>query len=191
MKRSLKSFGLITAVVLVLASFEQAQSTTWIGTTGNWSTGTNWLNGEPGSGDNAYINNGGTAQITLSGEICYDLFLGLGPGESGTVSMSGGSLSTNEAYLGFDGTGTFTQTGGTHTSNAALHLGEDDTSNGTYELSDTGSLSAVYEYIGFAGTGTFTQTGGMNTAKYVFLGSSSPSNGTYNLSGTGSLSADN
>ncbi len=208
---------LTTLLIGLIAAQAQAVDTYWQVGTGNWGTGSNWNNGEPTDIDYAYINNGGTAQITSSDEVCRDLYLGEGSGESGSVTQTGGTntlsgwlslgeqsgsngtynlsgtgqLSADGETIGYSGTGTFTQTGGTNTLSGWLYLGEQSGSNGTYNLSGTGQLSADWETIGDYGTGTFTQTGGTNTVSTsLYLGYAAGSNGTYNLSGTGQLSAD-
>lgn len=95
--------------------------------------------------------------------------------------------------VGYFGTGTFTQTGGTNTINAgnggALYIGNWGGSTGVYNLSGTGSLSVGgNEYVGNLGAGTFTQSGGSNTvALGLYVGFSSGSTGTYNLN-SGTLS---
>ena len=53
----------------------------------------NWSAGVPNSSTIADINNGGTAQITSSGAAASQVEIGVGVGESGTLSISGaGSL---------------------------------------------------------------------------------------------------
>jgi hypothetical protein len=119
-----------------------------------------------------------------------NLYLGYNSGSSGTYNLSGtGNLSPNfNEYIGYSGTGTFNQTGGTNTVKGALDLGLIPGSSGTYNLSGDGNLSANWINVGSGGTGTFTQTGGTNTAANV-LDLGSGSTGTYQLSGTGTLSA--
>ena len=46
---------------------------------GNWSTAANWGGTLPGTGDNAWITNGGTATITKSGEVCGSFTWGPAP----------------------------------------------------------------------------------------------------------------
>ena len=122
MKTSIQSFSLITVMVLLLASSAPAAETYWKAGTGNWSTGTNWDNGKPGPEDGAYIDNGGTAQVTLAGEQCIHLFLARYPGESGNVSLSGSSsLTTYISDIGVYGTGTFIHNGW-DARGAQLHL---------------------------------------------------------------------
>lgn len=178
--------------------------------TGDWSDPLNWLDsgfqpGEPTSSDYVYINNGGTAEITEAGEECAYLTLGQNSGESGTVEMSAGDLSTSgRVNIGTAGSGTFNQTGGTNTTAYTIFIGSHSADGGaynqsggintindvlvvrgagrgTYNLSGTGQLSARSETID---NGTFNQTGGTNTVGR----SLGVSGGTYNLS-AGDLSA--
>ncbi|NOX97057.1 MAG: hypothetical protein GXO98_03145 [Nitrospirae bacterium] len=108
--------GMVTILGgMFLLSLPAQAITYWQVGTGDWSTGANWDNGEPTSDDYAYINNGGTAQITLNDRVCRFLNLGRNAGESGTVEMSSGSLSARKyETIGYEGTGIFTQSGGTY-----------------------------------------------------------------------------
>lgn len=240
---TLRTIFVSTFLVLVVATPGKAVDTYWQADTGNWSTGANWSGGEPGSGDRAFISNGGTAEITQTGEVCRrlevglwpidrgtcdlsgagelsagneiigvkgegiftqtggsnttsgELYMGEQPGSSGTYELSGGELSVGPGTLvGFYGIGLFTQTGGSHTISGGMVLARFAGSRGTYELSSTGELSVYKEIIGGGGTGVFIQTGGTNTItdSYFCLGrraDSDESNGTYQLSGTGQLHA--
>jgi hypothetical protein len=114
-----------------------------------------------------------------------ELLLGYNSGSSGTYNLSGtGNLSAGYEFIGWSGTGTFTQTGGTNAISSYLRLGYYSGAKGTYNLSGTGKLSAYSEYISDFGTGTFTQTGGTNSiSSYLCLGYYSGSSGTYNLKG--------
>ena len=115
--------------------------------------------------------------------------LGFNVGSSGTYALSGGSLSADSQFIGWYGSGAFTQSGGTNTTANFFNLGFNVGSSGTYTLSG-GSLSADSPFIGNYGSGAFTQTGGTNSVgNYLFLGFYAGSNGTYALS-DGSLSAD-
>ncbi|MHB9074490.1 MAG: autotransporter outer membrane beta-barrel domain-containing protein [Desulfobaccales bacterium] len=147
-------------------------------------------------GSTECIGYGGIGTFTQSGgthTLAQDLYLGVlyfsSSASSGTYNLSGGSLSvTGAEYIGYSGTGTFTQSGGTHTISQGLYLGVNSGSSGTYTLSG-GSLSVTGgEYIGYGSTGDFIQTGGSHTVSGgIWLGSGS--SGTYTLSG-GSLTAD-
>lgn len=154
------------------------------------------------NGNGIYSQSGGTNTIGITlGQ--GNLYLGYNTGSSGTYNLSGtGQLTTTQAeYIGYNGTGTFTQTGGSNTIGATtspgnLYLGYSTGSNGTYNLSgDTATLTingagSGGEYIGYDGTGTFTQSGGSNLMTFgssLYLGYDSGSSGTYNLS-SGQLS---
>jgi len=168
-----------TAVFLValvaLAAPAYAINTYWShdpATTGLWSDPLNWNNGVPASGDYAYIDNGGTAQID-SGAQAYFL------------------------YLGYYSSGTIRQEGGTTTMTLGLILGRSAGSTGTYYL-DAGELNITNpipfgggEWVGYGSgsTGTFNQTGGTNTvSSNLYLGYDAGSSGDYNLD-AGSLTA--
>jgi autotransporter-associated beta strand protein len=97
-------------------------------------------------------------------------------------------LSAIYEYIGYSGTGTFIQTGGTNTV-TYFYLSFNSDSSGTYHLSGAGQLSALYENI----KGTFIQTGGTNSMSgplsILELYGDSNSSGMYHLSSTGQLSA--
>ena len=103
--------------------------------------------------------------------------------------MSGGSLTTLVGYVGFDGSGAFVQTGGTHRVNwivpdqdgGVLWLGYESGSTGIYELQAGELTVANGEYVGFSGKGTFTQTGGTHSVGGLYLGAGSGSTGIYDL----------
>ena len=90
-----------------------------------------------------------------------------------------GLLSAPVEYVGYSGTGTFTQSGGTNSIGNDLYLGANAGSSGTYILSGSGLLSAAGEYVGAPGTASFLQSGGTNTTSLLAIGSS----GSYLLAG--------
>ncbi|MGO9113049.1 MAG: hypothetical protein ACLP9L_27775 [Thermoguttaceae bacterium] len=187
-------------VVVLMTSLPARADVTWTlpaGQSGDWSVASNWGGTLPTSSDTATIVNGGTATITLLGEVCGTLSLGGSTG-SGTVQMTNGGLSTGAQYVGSSGLGTFTQSGGINNINiydyTGLYLANNAGSSGTYNLSGNGQLSAPSEYVGYSGTGTFTQSGGTNNINgyynnSLYLGNKAASSGTYNLTGSGQLSA--
>lgn len=129
---------------------------------------------------------GGTGTFNHSGGTNAVTRLTLGTYGSGTYNLSGtGSLTAAEEYIGRYGSGTFNQSGGTNTVTNILHLTQESSASGTYNLSG-GSLSAPNITIGQIGTGTFNQSGGTNTAGVLYLGEQS-GNGNYLLSGAGNL----
>ncbi len=141
--------------------------------------------------------NGG---LTLSGTGTTQLGGGTLATENTTSGISGsGQLSAAYEYVGYNGTGTFTQSGGTNSvSNVLcpweieLDLGFNSGSSGTYNLSGgslycggyNGFMYVGNEYIGRSGSGSFTQSGGTNSvAGSLYLGLNTGSSGTYYLSG--------
>ena len=111
-------------------------------------------------------------------------------GSSGTYSLGGGQLSAPSEYLGYSGTGTFTQNGGNNGTNnsLALYLGGNPGSSGIYSLGGSGLVSASDLIVGQGGAGTFMQSGGTNSVgSLLVLGNNAGSNGTYNLGGSGQV----
>ena len=165
----------------------------WSVQSGDWSNAANWGGTLPTSTYQTwtYIQNGGTANITTTGPVCFALSVGDTTG-SGTVQMTAGSLSVNSyEYIGVYGTGTFNQSGGTNTLSGGqtvdigLYIGGGSLYSGTYNLSG-GQLNVNNrEYIGLYGPCTFNQSGGTNTitSGTLYLGQYSGSGGTYNLTG--------
>ena len=176
----------------------------WQVTSGTWSTLSNWGGTLPTAGDTAYIVNSGTANVTGLGATCGTLSLGNGGG-SGTVLMSAGSFPSTAQFVGFGGSGSFMQSGGTHSVSSVLYVGYSpfsytsgfQTGTGTCNLSGGGLLSAGEEDIGAWGTASFTQSGGTNAVSgNMIVGSSvfqnqyvQDGNGMYKLSGRSLLSA--
>src|SRR5208283_6092145 len=105
----------LAAAALLLAAAPQARGDKyWSVASGNWSLAANWGGALPTFTDNAYIINGGTATIAASVAVCQNLYLG-DPNSvnTGTLQMSGGNLSAfYSEYVGNNGAGTFTQSGG-------------------------------------------------------------------------------
>ncbi len=141
---------------------------------------------------NGSINlNGG---VSISGSGIVNLGSGTLTLDNALSGMSGGTLMPNTSVVGYSGTGTFTQSGGTHYINyqgGNLYLGYNANSSGSYSLSGTGTLSTTSECIGLNGIGTFTQTGGTNNATSgITLGLRPGSTGSYLLNGTGLVGAE-
>ncbi|MGA2798893.1 MAG: hypothetical protein ABSE63_15045, partial [Thermoguttaceae bacterium] len=192
--KQLKISVFMTATILLLSSsVTKATDRYWNVSSDNWSTAANWLplpGTEPTSSDDAYIFNGGTANVTLQGEVCNYLHLG----NFGMIEMTGGSFTASYSeYVGTGGTGTFNHSAGTNTVSEILFLGNDTDDNGTYNLSGTGLLNTSNEVIGDWGTGTFNHSAGINkvSGSYLVLGNNYGASGTYNLSSTGQLDTPN
>ena len=101
-------------------------------------------------------------------------------------------ISEGVEYVGYSGSGSFSQSGGINGIDNGFYIGYNAGTAGTYNLSGSGVLLGYAnedEYVGYSGTGTFNQSGGTNTAYLLTLGSASGSGqiGTYNLSGNSLL----
>ena len=92
------------------------------------------------------------------------LYLGGLAGTSSYALSGSGLLSSPSQYLGYGGSGSFTQSGGTNQAAGTLYLGYRSGDQGAYGLSGSGLLSAPKEYIGYSGSSTFTQSSGTNAA---------------------------
>lgn len=141
------------------------------------------------SGAGNFIQTGGT-NILSPTDPSYGpgaLYLGYQAGSSGSYTLGSGTLKSAMQNIGYYGTGTFTQTGGSNVNDdistqysSQLCLGRFAGSNGTYDLRN-GPLSVGGEYIGYddAATALFMQSGGTNTTSYMAIGPG----GTLRLSG--------
>ena len=80
----------------------------------------------------------------------------------GTYNLSGrGQLTTSNAFIGYSGSGAFTQTGGTNSS--TLYLAYNPGSTGSYTLSGGQLSGSEYVGAGTAATASFQQSGGLNS----------------------------
>ncbi len=102
---------------------------------------------------------------------------------SATLSGTTSKLSITEfAVVALNGTGTFSQSGGTVTLNNAVFVGNSAGSSGDYNLSG-GSLMTGRAIVGFDGKGRFTQSGGTVLGSDVLtLGYNVGGSGSYTLS---------
>jgi len=176
----------------------------WIADDGLWSDPANWNPAGflPQDGDNAYLtSDDGTSRTVTYDAASYPLLhnLYIDATGSGTMRLDMttyvAGLFADDEYVGYSGTGAFTQARETNSITHNLYLGYESGSSGTYDLSGTGELSVgCYEYVGYHGTGAFTQSGGTHTVideygyAYLALGFGSEGHGTYELSG-GTLEA--
>lgn len=77
LNRRLGLLIVVMAVILVVPATVSAQNSYhWSVATGDWSTAANWGGTEPVLQDDASIQNGGTATISSSGDICRMLSVG-------------------------------------------------------------------------------------------------------------------
>ncbi len=208
--------GLFTAGGLLAQPLVAQVDVYWDGTTGAWTNPTHWDADQlPGAGDNALISNNGTAQVDTGDDITVDqLALGVETGTSGTLTVTGGTVTattrfivgdistgvlnlsgtgalfSEQFYLGVDnGNGTLNMTGGTMTLTDRLFVGV--VSTGTFNLSG-GTLTTVGGSVGhlLAGsTGTVNLSGGTWSSSGTLL-VGRRGTGVVNLSGTGTLTID-
>ena len=143
---------------------------------GNLTTATALIGGY---GTANFIQTGGTHQTTT-------LEIGGYGGTNGPnfalYQMSGANsmLTAGTEIVGMYGSGTFTQSAGTHVVTGSLRIAAlSNVLGGTFNLSG-GSLQAAQESIGEAGPGVFNQTGGSHTVNTnLIIGQgSAPGNGT-------------
>jgi len=172
----------------------------WAADDGWWNTDANWSpSGAPQSVDNVFLTSSDDSSFrTISFDGAYPgAALGnlridaTGTGSLMTLSMDDYDhlLAVNIEYLGYEGTGEFTQSTGTHVVEDRLLLGYLSGSLGIYNLSG-GQLLVERETIGRYGVGEFTQSGGTNTVtEGLYFGYFSTGSGTYSLSG-GTLTAN-
>ncbi len=141
------------------------------------------------NGTGHFIQSGGTN--TINRGIIYVGFFG---GSSGTYNLSGtGNLEANfsSEWVGYKGTGSFTQTGGTNTVDfGSIKVGVlggfgNYTQSGGTTTVQNGSVSLG----GPAGVGSYTLSGGTLSAPTIYVGgdeNGSGGSGILNVSGTGS-----
>ena len=113
------------------------------------------------------------------------MYLGLNLGASGSYNLGGSAVLSvsGDENVGYSGSGSFTQSGGTNNTHG-LELGCGTGTRGSYNLSGAGVLNANgFESIGSAGRGSFTQSAGTNNTAFLQLGQVAGGNGTYNLNG--------
>ena len=111
---------------------------------------------------------------------------------TGAYGLTGNSqLSATSAYVGYLGTGSFTQSGGSTSISGTspvtgLYLGYMAGSAGTYSLGGAACSSTPKSSSAPTGKVSFIQSGGTNSTPTLFVGESS--SGTYSLSGNAQLS---
>jgi len=171
----------------LLASTLQAATNEWTGNGGNsnWSGSSNWSDGVPTADDDVFIRTGATAVTLDSNGVADQLFVDNGQ----TLTQAANSLDVNKVtFVGWEGVGTFIQSGGTHAVGLDLNLGQIAGSAGTYQLSGAGEVTAGRNlHIGLEGSGMFTQSDATQvnvTGGVVLSGNvSGLGTGTFNLAG--------
>ncbi len=142
---------LFTSLVYVVLALQPSHAVekNWACNDGLWDNAACWIpDGQPLDGDDVNLTQTDEVDriVTYSNTISPVLNLNsltINATGSGTMTLSQSqdSLASITEYIGYDGTGTFTQSSGNNIVND-LYLGYLETGNGTYNLSGTGSLSA-------------------------------------------------
>jgi len=165
----------------------------------------------PTSGDDAAINNGGTAQLP-TGDAGAAATVSVGYDANGTMEISGGTLSTTTGYVGEGaaaigrvtvsggswtntmelaigrwGTGTLTVSGGT-VGNGTAYLGVFANSSGTATVSGGSWTNTGNVEVGYLGEGTLEVSGGTVSSANTFVGDGAAGIGTVTVS-SGELTA--
>lgn len=170
-KRSLANLSKTAALLALFAtSALHAETYTWEAETGNWDELANWGGAVPTISGTVFINNSGTTLLPTGVSGTYgQLRIGTDSGDSGTITISGGSLwGTNVghfAYLGYAGG-----------------------SSGSAAIS-SGTWTAYGISVGVAGTGTLSIEGGSISSTYGYIGAQSGGNSLATISsGTWAMS---
>lgn len=129
----------------------------------------------------------GTTTVTVG----RDLRIALLGDSDGSYNLSGASslTVTGITVVGDGGLGSFTQSGGTHTTDKLI-VGAQVGSDGTYNL--LGGTLKDDAIVGDAGVGMFNNSGGLHDVTgNLIVGNQATGQGTYNLSLTGELKVSN
>jgi hypothetical protein len=143
-----------------------------------------------GDGSGTFVQNGGTHTVTnVNAGVFNSLVLGLNPKGIGSYTLNIGSLSVGgDEYVGYQGSGTFTQNGGSHTV-GHLYVASQGGSAGTFTLAGgtlTGPVlnNGTLTMSGGTYTGAFTNAGTLNYSSGGFTGAlTQTTTGNLNVSG--------
>jgi hypothetical protein len=185
----------VMSFILSLASISNAQYAYWSGTTGDWFDSSNWTYFYiPTSSDHAYVENGGTAQITSGTAEAFILDIAYSTGSSGNVNQSGGNGAFGTINIG--NTGSYRLSGNSFLS-GNLNMYGDSTFQMTGSSSYSGNIyvndNSFFELIsGSVGSGyqsisgTFAQAAGTSNSAY----GNQVIHGLYQLSGNNIANLD-
>ena len=145
--------GALTVFLVAAAPAWSQQTSNWTNTgSGNWTTPGNWDTGAvPNTTTNVFIENGGTAVVSTSGQTVDLLQVGIDPATSGSLVIQGGGTLTQASSGVFTlvGTGSFTINGqgSTYTTPNDLILGR-GTGTNTITVENGGQLYTGSAFIG-------------------------------------------
>ncbi len=160
-----------TAAALALLS-SPALAIDWTAGTGAFGVGSNWDGGSvPQQGDEALINNGGTAELKSGDQEFQTLRLGV-DGGSGNFIQTGGTLIASGAFFGDTGSSNGTIKGGEFKIGGdSIHVGLSPGGSGTLTINDPKSLVTSGDdfQLGREGTGTLNFSAGQLRAGYTVV----------------------
>ncbi len=190
---------MVLVLLLVVVGNVRGTTRTWDhgGADRLWKTAGNWSSDTvPTSADYAQIVDTGSDKPIINSDHtganaarCYDLRLGYNAGTSGEAEMTGGELICNSRLqCGYNGTGTFTMSGGSiAVTTYDVDIGAAVSGTGSVFNMSGGTInSARYFYVGHLSAGTFNMSGGLVTATggntIIGQGASGGNYGTINIS---------
>jgi len=148
--------------------------TLWNATSGDWDTDALWNpQVEPTALDIVKIYNGGTCTVSQVGEVAYELYLGYGNNNTGTLHVVSGSLDVDDEdiWVGYSGgTGHLIQDGGTInllTSQKYVCFARTG-SHGTYDFSGGNINSSGYIYFGWGGDCEVNMSGNATFTNHLY-----------------------
>ena len=141
------------------------------------------------SAGNEYVGVSGTGVFSnnaSSNTSSNALYIGYNVSSSGSYALSNGTLTAGSLYVGYAGSGSFSQAGGNSTV-GSLYVGNSPQACGSYVLNG-GQLTASSQTIGGSGIGSFTLASGTDTiGGSLYLGSGG--SGAYTLGANSVLMA--
>ncbi len=186
MSTSNRAMSIGILAMLAFGSHASAVDRFWTGGTGAYLTGTNWSgNAIPTSGDNAFINNGGTAQLSGGTGEASQFNVGSALGTTGSYQQTGGVHISNKTTFGEGGSATATLSGGElQVGGGSLFVGgENNLGTGVLNLTGPGVVVTSGDDIQFGrvGNGTLNFQAGLMKGGYTVVGKFGT--GTWNHSG--------
>jgi hypothetical protein len=177
---------MIAGVFIFLASAAFAQvDTHWLGGDGSWSDD-NWDNGNPGSGDNAFLDSSGTVSFDDTSGATFGRVIIDNMQTFEVAENPFSAASDEEVILGGAGSGYWYQTGSTVDITANFIQGDSASGSGYYSLSEPDASNSATlnvngnHLIGWGGWGQFDQTGGTHSVSGdMNLAQGEPSTGSY------------
>lgn len=155
-----------------------------------WQTAGNWSNDTGAEVNTAVDISGATNEpVIIAGTVADEpekLWIGAGPGSTGSLLIDGGDLDCSQAiYIGFNGDGTVKiNSGSISTSTGDIEIGSVVGSKGLLEMGGGNINCGGNLCVGKRGTGTFKAAGGItNITGAVYAGHETEGDGLVELTG--------